>query len=154
MLAIFEASIAPSLVILSSQWYTKSEQAPRFAFWYSGLGIGEIIGGVISYAFQHEHNRSFDGWKAMFVTLGIVTIIVGIVTLLFLPDSPMSARFLDDTEKAALLQHVSVNQTGVVNHTFNPKHIIELLLDVQVWLLVLILILVSVLLSKGGPVKC
>lgn len=28
-LGIFEATIAPSLAIISSQWYTKSEQAPR-----------------------------------------------------------------------------------------------------------------------------
>jgi MFS family permease len=31
-LGIFEATISPSLILISSQWYTKSEQAPRFAF--------------------------------------------------------------------------------------------------------------------------
>ncbi|KAK6992794.1 major facilitator superfamily domain-containing protein [Favolaschia claudopus] len=50
---IFEATIGPSLLIISSQWYTKSEQAPRFSFWYLGLGVGQIVGGAVSYAFQH-----------------------------------------------------------------------------------------------------
>ena len=39
-LGIFEATIGPSLLLISSQWYTKSEQAPRFSFWYCGLGFG------------------------------------------------------------------------------------------------------------------
>lgn len=44
-LGIFEATIGPSLLLISSQWYTKSEQAPRFSLWYCGLGIGQIVGG-------------------------------------------------------------------------------------------------------------
>ncbi|KAL1610871.1 hypothetical protein SLS59_000508 [Nothophoma quercina] len=52
-LGIFEATIGPSLLLISSQWYSKSEQAPRFSFWYCGLGFGQIIGGAISYGFQH-----------------------------------------------------------------------------------------------------
>ncbi|KAK5169976.1 hypothetical protein LTR04_005366 [Oleoguttula sp. CCFEE 6159] len=42
-LGIFEAAIAPSLMLISSQWYTKSEQAPRFSIWYAGLGLGQIL---------------------------------------------------------------------------------------------------------------
>ncbi len=68
-LGIFEAAIAPSLMLISSQWYTKSEAAPRFSIWYAGLGLGQIIGGVLSYAFQEVHHRSFAGWKIMFVIL-------------------------------------------------------------------------------------
>ncbi|KAI9685190.1 MAG: hypothetical protein M1822_004777 [Bathelium mastoideum] len=143
-LGIFEASIGPSLVLLSAQWYTKSEQAPRFAIWYTGLGLGQIVGGLVSFAFQHVKNTSFNGWKAMFVALGIVTIIVGLATLMLLPDSPMAARFLTDVEKAALLQHVSVNQTGVVNRRFKLKHLKEILIDPQVYLLVVMLTLVAV----------
>src|SRR5689334_22700084 len=32
-LGIFEAAIAPCLMLISSQYYTKSEQAPRFSIW-------------------------------------------------------------------------------------------------------------------------
>lgn len=37
-LGIFEAAVAPALMLISSQWYTKFEQAPRFSLWYCGLG--------------------------------------------------------------------------------------------------------------------
>ena len=142
LLGIFEASIGPSLALLSSRWYTKSEQAPRFALWFSGLGLAQIIGGIISFAFQHVTNPSFNGWKAMFVALGCATIIVGLITGWILPGEPMSAHFLSDAEKYALLQHVSANQTGVVNRRFKSSHILEALQDPQLWLLTLLLTLV------------
>ncbi|KAL9080602.1 MAG: hypothetical protein Q9157_000657 [Trypethelium eluteriae] len=148
-LGIFEASIAPSLTIVSSQWYTKSEQAPRFSFWYTGVGIAQILGGLISFAFQHVSNPSFSGWKAMFVTLGCVTVAIGLGTILILPDSPIDARFLSETEKTALLHHVAVNQTGIVNRRFKIKHTLEVLLDPQIWLLILLMILPS---SSSGIV--
>lgn len=64
-LGILEAAMAPSLMLLSSQWYTKSEAAPRFSIWYAGLGLGQILGGVISYGFQGIQPPSFSGWRAL-----------------------------------------------------------------------------------------
>jgi len=143
-LGIFEAAIAPSLMLISSQYYTKSEQAPRFSIWYCGLGIGQIVGGAVSYGFQHMKNPDFQGWRVMFVVLGAVTVVIGIATVVIIPDSPMKARFLNETEKTALLKHVSVNKTGVQNRNFKAKHLLDAVADVQIWLLVLITVLVSI----------
>ncbi|KAI9681266.1 MAG: hypothetical protein M1817_002548 [Caeruleum heppii] len=143
-LGIFEASIAPSLMLISSMWYTKSEQAPRFSFWYCGLGFAQIMGGITSYGFQQVKNPSFQGWRIMFIVLGLITVMVGFITFFFLPDTPMKARFLSEADKVALLKHVSVNQTGIENHHFKIKHLVEMVTDVQLWLLTLLTILISV----------
>ena len=140
-LGIFEAAIAPCLTLISSQWYTKSEQAPRFSFWYCGLGFGQIVGGAVSYGFQHVTHGSLAPWRIMFIFLGALTVIVGINVLIWLPDTPMTARFLTDMEKTAILYHVSENQTGIQNTRFKISHLLEALLDVQLWLLMLITIL-------------
>jgi MFS family permease len=151
-LGIFEATIAPSLMLISSQWYTKSEQAPRFSFWYTGLGIGQIVGGLVSYGFQHIGEGSrLAGWRIMFVVLGVVTVVVGSCVVLFLPDTPMKAKWLSDNEKVALLKHVSVNQTGIENRKFRGKEIIEALLDPQIWLLLISVVLVSVWILYQRP---
>ncbi|KAK0736461.1 major facilitator superfamily domain-containing protein [Apiosordaria backusii] len=144
-LGIFEATIAPSLMLISSQWYTKSESAPRFSFWYLGLGLGQILGGLVSFGFQHmSPDTRLAGWRTMFLTLGLVTVIVGSAVIIFLPDTPMQAKFLTDNEKVALLKHVSVNQTGVENRKFRGKEILEALMDPQVYLLLLAVVLLSV----------
>jgi len=143
VLGIFEAAIAPCLMLLSSQWYTKSEQAPRFTFWYLGLGDGQIVGGLVFFGFQHASHTGFEGWRTMFVTLGCVTGVIGLATTAFMPDSPMSATFLSDEEKTAILQHVSDNQTGVINHRFDLKQVWEMFGDAQLWLLCILTTSVS-----------
>jgi MFS family permease len=148
VLGIFEAAIAPCLMLIGSQYYTRSEQAPRFSFWYCGLGVAQILGGIISYAFQWiSPGASLAGWRIMFVVLGVVTVLIGATAALVLPDTPMTATWLSEEEKVALLSHVSENRTGVENHTTKWSQVTELLLDPQMWLLTLITILVSILFS-------
>lgn len=143
-LGIFEATIAPSLMLISSQWYTKSEAAPRFSFWYLGLGLGQIIGGIVSFGFQHvSPNAQLSGWRIMFVTLGCLTVLIGLWTFFLLPDTPMKAKWLSGREKVVLLKHVSVNQTGIQNRKFRWKEIAEALTDPQLYLLLISVVLVS-----------
>ena len=142
-LGIFEAAIAPSLMLISSQWYTKSEQAPRFSIWYAGLGLGQIIGGVLSYAFQQvKREEGLEGWRIMFVVLGVVTVVIGMATGVWLPDTPMQARFLGEGVKVVLLRDVAVNQTGIRNRGFKANQVLEIVVDVQMWLMTLLTILV------------
>ncbi|CCC13923.1 hypothetical protein SMACR_08432 [Sordaria macrospora] len=147
-LGIFEATIGPSLMLISSQWYTKSEAAPRFSFWYLGLGVGQIIGGLVSFGFQHvvPSEGRLAGWRIMFVVLGVITVVVGLAVILMLPDTPMKAKWLSEREKVALLKHVSVNQTGIENTKkgFKWKEVVEAVMDMQVWLLLLSVVLLSV----------
>ncbi|KAI6781275.1 uncharacterized protein J7T54_004048 [Emericellopsis cladophorae] len=144
-LGVFEATVGPSLMLISSQWYTKSEAAPRFSFWYLGLGLGQIFGGAISHGFQHVPvGQGLAGWRIMFITLGVVTVVIGLSTLAFMPDTPMKAKWLSNAEKVALLKHVSINQTGIESRKFRPKQIVEALLDPQMWLLTVSVVLLSV----------
>ncbi|KAL3956277.1 hypothetical protein ACCO45_009123 [Purpureocillium lilacinum] len=118
---------------------------PRFSFWYLGLGLGQIIGGAVSYGFQHiAPGAGLAGWRIMFVVLGCLTVVFGLCTFFFLPDTPMKARWLSNAEKVALLKHVSVNQTGIDNKKFRAKEIVEALLDPQIYLLILSVVLLSV----------
>jgi len=144
LLGVFEATIGPSLLLISSQWYTKSEQAPRFSCWYLGLGLGQIVGGLLSFAFQHVKHDAIAGWRVMFIVLGIVTVIVGLGTAFYLPETPMRAQFISEEEKIMLLKHVSINQTGIENKRFQWSQVWEAVRDIQIWLLVLITILVSI----------
>lgn len=79
----------------------------------------------------------------MFVVLGLVTVVIGVATLFILPDTPMQARFMSEAEKVMLLKHVAVNQTGIRNKKYNWSQALEILGDMQLWLMVLLTILVS-----------
>lgn len=133
-LGSFEAAIAPSLNLISSQWYTESEAAKRFNIWSAGLGLGQIIRSVLSYASPRAKHPNFSGWRIMFVVLGLVTVCVGFITILLLPDTPMKACFLTEAEKVVLLQQVAVNQMGILNKKSKLRQILDVVLDAQMWL--------------------
>ncbi|RPA93284.1 MFS general substrate transporter [Choiromyces venosus 120613-1] len=143
-LGVFEAAIAPSLTIITGMWYTTSEQPPRFGLWYCGLGLGQLVGGIVSYGFQHVKGESLEGWRVMFIVLGIVTVVVGAVTLLLLPDTPMTASFLTEEEKVVAINRIGGNQTGIGNRSFKWSQIKELAMDMQIYLMILVTILCSV----------
>ncbi|KAH6643452.1 major facilitator superfamily domain-containing protein [Truncatella angustata] len=140
----FESGIPPALMLLSSQYFTYSEQAPRFAYWYMGMGNGQILGALISFGFQHmSPSAPLSSWKTMFLVLGLVTMMLGVIVLLFVPDSPMKARYLNNEEKVALLEHIKVNQTGIDSRHFHPRQLLEGLLDLGCWGIFFVIILQS-----------
>jgi sugar phosphate permease len=83
----------------------------------------------------------------MFIVLGTLTVFMGILTVIFMPDNPMSVGWLTEAEKKFAIQRVAINQTGIQNRHFKLSHLKELVLDLQIWLLVLLTILVRVQLS-------
>jgi len=88
----------------------------------------------------------------MFIALGIVTVLVGVATYLYLPDSPMTSDWLTLDERVfAIRRVVERNQTGISSRRFIPKHVVEALLDPQFYLLFVLTVLVcpTLLLSSG-----
>ncbi|KAF4551512.1 Thiamine pathway transporter-like protein 1 [Elsinoe fawcettii] len=133
---IFEAGLPPALMLLSAQYYTRQEQTVRFSLWFLGMGLGQILGGLISFAFQHVPSTStLSGWKVMFIVLGLVTMVFGVSVCLFVPDTPMAAKFFTAREKVMILEHTKVNQVGIVNRKWRTKEVVEACLDVQFWLM-------------------
>lgn len=79
----------------------------------------------------------------MYLVLGIISTIVGVVCLVFMPDTPMGARFLDEAEKTAILHHVAQNKTGIASRHWELGQIKEFFSDPQIWLLALNVTIIS-----------
>ncbi|MCJ1388520.1 hypothetical protein MMC18_001367 [Xylographa bjoerkii] len=139
LLGCFESAVAPALILLTSMWYKKNEQPPRIGFWYLGTGTGTIIGALASYGFQHYTSKTFTSWQILFLLMGLITIVVGILVVLFMPDNPMTSR-LTHEEKIWAIERLRVNQTGIENKHFKVKQAIECLKDPKTWLLSLLTI--------------
>ncbi|XHG08008.1 hypothetical protein AWENTII_011138 [Aspergillus wentii] len=126
-------------------WYTRAESTPRYGFWYCGLGAGQIVGGLISFGAQHApSSMSFGGWRIMFVVIGAVNVLVSLLVLFILPETPEKARFISDDEKKRIAFRLSQDQAGVGEKVFQLSSLIEAFGDVQTWLLVLLTILITI----------
>ncbi|KAL4948698.1 allantoate permease [Aspergillus filifer] len=142
LLGVTEAVIAPALTIYTSMWYTRRESTPRFGLWYCGLGMGQIIGGLISFGAQHAPpDLALSGWRVMFLVIGLVNVLAGILVLALLPSTPGTARFLATAEKERIEERLREDNAGVGKKTFHGPSIWTVLFDPQSWLLMLLTIL-------------
>lgn len=143
LLGMFESAISPSLILISSMWYRRDEQPRRIGFWYIGVGTASVAGSLISFGFQHYSSKTFTSWQIMFLIVGVVTVAMGVVVIIFLPDNPMSSP-LTHAERVAAVERLRENQTGVENKHFKLYQFVQCLQDPQTWFLCLITIAASV----------
>lgn len=141
VLGSLEAVISPSLVLVTSTWYQRAEASPRYGIWYCGLGGGQILGGILSFAFQHVTSNSFEGWRMMFLVVGVVNMAIGCAVVVFLPVTPQSAGWLSAEEKRVVVARLAVNRDGILDKTAKVSQVWDAFKDPQVWLLCLITVL-------------
>ncbi|KAF5023521.1 hypothetical protein F66182_4388 [Fusarium sp. NRRL 66182] len=142
LLGVFEAPITTCFMMIVSMWYTREQQPFRAGIFYCCNGLG----GILTYGIGQIKN--FPVWKAVFMTCGGMTVVWGLVLLLFLPDSIMSARQFTLEERALLIGRGRLARTGVLNKNIKWSQIREAFVDPQVWLLVLFMLLNEVI--NGG----
>ncbi|VEU21358.1 DEKNAAC102248 [Brettanomyces naardenensis] len=135
LLGILESAVTPAMVLITSAWYKKEEQFLRTAIWFSCNGLGTIIGGGIAYGIaDNEANFSITAWKALFIITGVITIVLGAVFYLHIPDIPSKAWFLSEHEKRLVVERIRSNQQGFGNRHFKLYQFKEALGDVNTWL--------------------
>ena len=93
LLGMLELAVTPAFTIITSQWYKKGTIL-RTAFWFGSNGMGNIIGLAIAYGlYQNQINYSIDAWKLIFIVTGCLTIFVGMIIMVHIPDTPTKAWF-------------------------------------------------------------
>jgi MFS family permease len=147
ILGVTEATISPGFVAVTGIWWTRHEQAGRSSLWISFLGVGSFIGVLIAYGIGHI-TGGLNPWRYIYIILGAVTIVWGILFFLFVPDSPAHVKWLTEEEKVIAVQRVIENKTGTKSRRFVKSQIIEAATDPKVILLGLISFVNAV--ASGG----
>lgn len=132
LLGMAEGGISPAYVLITGLWYKKDEVPLRITLWYCGNGLAIILQSFIAYGIGHIHT-SIAVWRWFFIIFGIIGLVWAAILWLFMPDSPLSAKFLSEQEKAIAVIRLRENRTGISNKEFKMSQAIEALLDVKVW---------------------
>lgn len=93
---------------------------------YLAYGVTTHVGG--------DFHAALKGWQIIFLILGLLTSVIGIIFWFVLPDSPLSASFLSAEEKTLHAEHLRGNEQGIGTQTFKWDQFREALTDVNTWL--------------------
>ncbi|CDH18135.1 uncharacterized protein ZBAI_09923 [Zygosaccharomyces bailii ISA1307] len=136
ILGMLESSSSMGFMLLTAQYYHRKDQNTRTSFWVAFNGLGQIIGGSMAYGLaKRQSSLPMAGWKLVFIICGVITIFLGFVFLLVIPDTPFKAWFLNESEKKMIIQRLRQNQQGVGNHKFKRYQFFEALKDVRTWIM-------------------
>jgi len=134
ILGMCEGSITAGFMIISSMFYTRTEQTLRVGYWFLMNGTAQIITGFISFGSLHIKTSSFEPWQWLMIITGILTLFTALAFWFLFPDSPTNAWFLTVEERTIAVQRIKENQTGVENKHFKKDQLIEALTDPKTWL--------------------
>ncbi|KAH8678476.1 major facilitator superfamily domain-containing protein [Xylariales sp. PMI_506] len=134
ILGMAESVINPGFVLIISMFYKQSEQPLRLLTYYSFNGWAGIIGGLLGYAMGHI-TSGLAQWMYVFLVFGSLSIVWGVIFILFMPDLPSSARFLNERERIVAVERVAANRQGVKNHHFKAYQVRQTLRDPKTWIL-------------------
>ncbi|KAJ5697080.1 hypothetical protein N7536_007492 [Penicillium majusculum] len=137
LLGLFESCLVPGLLLVTTMWYTQAEQPLRFGLWTVTNGALPVPFLVIYYGLGHVTTGPITSWRLIFLTIGLLSSLTGVLMFLFMPDSPQSAKWLNDRERAIAVKRVAQAQLGLKNTEFKWEQVAETLRDPHAWLLIL-----------------
>jgi ACS family tartrate transporter-like MFS transporter len=100
LLGVAEAGLFPGVVYFLTFWVPAKQRAPLVGCFMTAIPISTAIGGPISSAIL-SLDRTFGlaGWQWLFLIETIPSLVLGVVTLGYLKDSPTHASWLTADEK-------------------------------------------------------
>ncbi|EAU39330.1 conserved hypothetical protein [Aspergillus terreus NIH2624] len=132
LLGMAEASVSPCMMNFTSMFYKRSEQPLRMSLWLSGNGMATMVGALLGFGLGHSHNTSLKSWQLIFLTIGLMNLVTGMLFLWIMPDSPATAKFLTHRQRIVAVQRVSENMIGVKTKQIKPRQALEIAYDIKV----------------------
>lgn len=141
-LGFSEAGIAPAFSLITAMWYRSNEQPMRYAIWYSAVGMGTLVGTLVLYAIG-QIKGELSPWRYQFMIIGSASCVWGIAVWFLLPDSPMTAYFLNPEQRIIAVERMRYEQTGIENKTVKSAQIKEAFSDPKTWFFIAITFLAN-----------
>ncbi|ETN41509.1 uncharacterized protein HMPREF1541_03445 [Cyphellophora europaea CBS 101466] len=110
VLGLVEAPFFPGVLFYLSKWYTKEELNLRMSIFYSGSLVSGAFGNLIAAGILNGlgHARGLSPWQWLYIIEGAITVTIGILVGLILPDFPQTWKRLSPE-----LKHVAERRLAI-----------------------------------------
>lgn len=133
MLGVVESAVMPSMLILLSRWFTKTERSRANTFLILGNPATILWMSILS-----GYLIKAMGWRMMFILEGIPAVVWAFFWWRLVDDKPAQASWLTDQEKAALDDKLKSEQQGIkpvrnYGEAFRSRVVVLLCLQYALW---------------------
>jgi ACS family tartrate transporter-like MFS transporter len=134
LLGVAEAGFLPGAMLYMATWVPARHRSKSILLFFSIGQFAALCGPIISaWIITGPGIFGLKGWQSMFVLEAVPTVLLGILVLFVLPDSPDKAKWLSSDEKGWLKQELARDQKNQASHTVHA--LMEGLKSSKVWAL-------------------
>jgi ACS family tartrate transporter-like MFS transporter len=132
LLGAAEAGFFPGIVYYLAHWFPKAVRGRALSVIYIlGALAGVVIGALSPWLLSLDGMRGLQGWQWLFLVEGLPAAFIGLAVLLFLPESPETARWLDEGEKAWIVRALAIDAEA--HGPADTRGVLAALRHPQVW---------------------
>jgi MFS family permease len=100
LLGVAEAGFFPGIIYYLTYWVPAAGRARLVGTFMTAIPISTALGGPLSSAILRlDGALGLAGWQWLFLTETVPSLVLGVVTLLYLPDRPAEAHWLTAEER-------------------------------------------------------
>ena len=87
-----------------------------------------MIGGLLASAIANMDGiRGYSSWRWVFILEGLTTILIGVISYLFMSDFPEDTRWLNEEEKRFIVARAGVDKEHA--QPINGRHVLHFFTD-------------------------
>ena len=143
-LGVAEAGFPPGCLYYLSFWYKEKELGQRNAIYLVAAPLASAFGAIIAYVVLQMNVWELSGWQWLFLLEGSPAILLGILTVLYLPDHPSTCNWLSMEEKALAAKRIPLHAKDSAKTGHNWRHILLLLISPVMWSFALLNVIVNI----------
>ena len=99
LLGAAEAGFFPGLVVYLNQWFKERERARATSIFIVAAPIALALGSPLSAVILQLDIMNVASWRWLFILEGVPAVLLGLITLSYMTDSPMQAEWLAESER-------------------------------------------------------
>jgi MFS transporter, ACS family, tartrate transporter len=121
MLGVAEAGFFPGMILYLTYWFPAEARGRAVARFMTATAMAGVVGGPVSgLLLKMDGIAGLAGWQWLFLMEGLPAVVLGFVTLAYLPNNPKAATWLSAEEKEWIekklaAEHEHVLQRGHVS---------------------------------------
>lgn len=100
-LGFAEAGLAAGILLYLTLWFPNKQRSWAMSAFFLTIPLSGVIGAPIAAALLRwgQAMLGIAGWRSLFVVEGLMTVGIGIIVLLLLPNRPQDAQWLTELER-------------------------------------------------------
>jgi len=134
LLGASEAGFFPGVILYLTYWFPSSYRSRTVALFMTAAVLSNVVGGPLSgLLLELDGALGIRGWKWLFITEALPSIVLGVVVFFRLSPGPEQAPFLASDEQQWLISRLATDKKDAVGH--HDASFLQTLADPRVLLL-------------------